>query len=93
MNIYLLILLYILYTFLQMATTTILKKTQQGIKMTFSHVVAINFINSIFGAVCFFVLDGFHISVNPVILVYAVIFSLFVSGNMIMQIIIYLVKL
>ena len=56
MKIYLTVFLYILYTILSMLTTAILKKTQQGIKMTFFHVVAINLINSIFGAACFYIL-------------------------------------
>lgn len=89
MNKYLTVFLYILYTILSMSTTAILKKTQQGIKMTFFHVVAINLVNSIFGAACFYILGKFHISVSPVILIYALIFSLFVSGNMILQIIVY----
>ncbi len=89
MKIYLLVLLYILYTFLSMSTTTILKKTQQGIKMTLPHVISINLINSIFGAICFFILGKFHISVDPVILIYAMIFSLFVSGNQILQLVVY----
>ncbi|MBE7029915.1 MAG: hypothetical protein E7409_00645 [Ruminococcaceae bacterium] len=81
--------LVLLSTILTLSTSVIIKKTQQGIKPTFPHLIMVNLINSIFGTLCFWVLGKFRIGVDPVVLIYAAIFPLFVIGNLFLQLLVY----
>ncbi|MBR2476977.1 MAG: hypothetical protein IKB50_02445 [Clostridia bacterium] len=77
------------YTLLFMSTNGIMKKVQQGIPQSFPYVVGVNLINSVFGAIAFYFIGKLHIGVDGYILGYGLIFSLFVSSCIILQLVMY----
>lgn len=79
----------IVYTLLSVSTSGIMKAVQKSVKQTFPYVVGVNLINSIYGAIAFYIIGKFYIGVDGYILGYGLIFSLFVSTCIIMQLVMY----
>lgn len=74
---------------LSMANYGLVKCVQKGVRQSFSHIVCINLINSILACLVFYIMGKFLIVADRYILGYGIVFSLFVTTCIIMQIIMY----
>lgn len=62
------------------------KKFEQGLTMDIPHFIMYNFINSIFGAIAFFIFIGGQLEMNMITMVYSVIFAFIIYTSLIFNI-------